>query len=247
MTTCAPAAALPLLQLAQVTRHFSLPDQTVQALHPLCLQIGAGEQVAITGHSGSGKSTLLHLLGLLDSVSSGELWFGGHATTRLNPAQRAQLRNTHIGFVYQAFHLIPWMNALENIALPLSYAPQPGLPAQIAAQAREALHAVGLAHREQAHANTLSGGEKQRIAIARAIVTRPQLILADEPTGALDEDNSARIMALLKQISASSGAALVMVTHDNQIAASFARRLVMQGGHLLSDKTRQGPPTCQIN
>lgn len=221
-----------LLQLDAITRHFDLAGQSVQAIARLSLTIEAGDEVAISGHSGSGKSTLLHILGLLDRVSSGEVYFAGQPTSGLSAEARAHLRNCHIGFVYQAFHLIPWMSALENVALPLTYAASRHSAAQIHTAARQMLDAVGLEHRLNAQANNLSGGEKQRVAIARALVTHPRVLLADEPTGALDEENSARIMQLLRTLAAQSGAALIMVTHDSRLAASFARQLVMQHGQL---------------
>ena len=234
-------SAPTLIELQSVTRRIRQIDAELEALHPLSLRIEAGEQVAITGHSGSGKSTLLHILGLLDTISSGELIFAGQATAMLDAEARASLRNRHIGFVYQAFHLIPWMSALENVELPLSYAPRPpGMTVAATHQrsasqrdaAQEALRAVGLPHRVNARANTLSGGEKQRVAIARAIVTRPRLLLADEPTGALDEESSASIMSLLRGVTRDTGAALVMVTHDMRIAGSFDRRLIMKQGQI---------------
>ncbi len=227
----------PLIELQQVSRRFAQLGGEVEVLHPLSLRIDYGEQVVITGHSGSGKSTLLHLLGLLDTPSGGEIVFAGQALSRLDAAARAGLRNHHIGFVYQAFHLIPWMSAAENVALPLTYAhtAYPGGAAGMHQAACEMLAAVGLGHRIAANAGTLSGGEKQRVAVARALITRPSVLLADEPTGALDEDTAQALMRLLREMTEPANTALVMVTHDLRLAGRFARRLVMKQGHLLRD------------
>lgn len=223
----------PLIELSRVSRQFSSEPAPVVALYELSLKIFPGEHIAIVGHSGSGKSTLLHLLGLLDQSSTGELFFANQATGTLSARQRAMLRNRHIGFVYQALNLIPWMSALENVLLPLSYASTP-IPQEKARQlAQDALVAVNLGHRQNARAATLSGGEQQRVAIARAIVTRPSLILADEPTGALDEDHGQQVMQLLFDLAQEQHAGLIIVTHDTELAKRFSRQIHLKMGHLI--------------
>ena len=208
-----------LVALTGVTRTVLLPDdQELHILRGVDLAVRGGDHTAVVGRSGCGKSTLLNLLGLLDLPTSGELSFQGRPVQRLGEAERARLRGEAVGFVFQQFNLLPGRSALDNVITPLLYA----RGAQFWRRkelAMDILDRVGLAHRAQTLPNMLSGGEQQRVAIARALVRRPRLILADEPTGALDVDTGQAVMALLDEVATESGAALVTITHDVNVAA----------------------------
>ncbi|MCD5340740.1 ABC transporter ATP-binding protein [Arthrobacter sp. AK04] len=208
-----------LVALTGVTRTVLLPDdQELHILRGVDLAVRSGDHTAVVGRSGCGKSTLLNLLGLLDLPTSGELSFQGMPVQRLGEAERARLRGEAVGFVFQQFNLLPGRSALDNVITPLLYA----RGAQFWRRkelAMDILDRVGLAHRAQTLPNMLSGGEQQRVAIARALVRRPRLILADEPTGALDVDTGQAVMALLDEVATESGAALVTITHDVNVAA----------------------------
>ena len=208
-----------LVALTGVTRTVLLPDdQELHILRGVDLAVRGGDHTAVVGRSGCGKSTLLNLLGLLDLPTSGELSFQGMPVQRLGEAERARLRGEAVGFVFQQFNLLPGRSALDNVITPLLYA----RGAQFWRRkelAMDILDRVGLAHRAQTLPNMLSGGEQQRVAIARALVRRPRLILADEPTGALDVDTGQAVMALLDEVATESGAALVTITHDVNVAA----------------------------
>lgn len=212
-------------------------DQAVHALRPLDLDIEAGEFLAIMGSSGSGKSTLMNLLGLLDRPSAGRLRLDGVDTDRLSGDALAALRNRRIGFVFQQFNLLPRTPALDNVELPLLYAGQK--PAARRARARECLEAVGLGARLHHTPTQLSGGQQQRVAIARALANRPALILADEPTGALDTATSEEVMALLAGLNR-EGMTLVLVTHEPDIAAWARRALVFRDGRVVEDRRQPG-------
>jgi putative ABC transport system ATP-binding protein len=208
-----------LVALKGVTRTVLLPDdQELHILRGVDLAVHSGDHTAVVGRSGCGKSTLLNLLGLLDLPTSGELSFQGSPVQQLGDAARARLRGEAVGFVFQQFNLLPGRSALDNVITPLLYA----RGAQFWRRreiAMDILDRVGLAHRAQTLPNMLSGGEQQRVAIARALVRRPRLILADEPTGALDVDTGQAVMALLDEVATESGAALVTITHDVNVAA----------------------------
>ena len=208
-----------LVALTGVTRTVLLPDdQELHILRGVDLAVRSGDHTTVVGRSGCGKSTLLNLLGLLDLPTSGELSFQGMPVQRLGEAERARLRGEAVGFVFQQFNLLPGRSALDNVMTPLLYA----RGAQFWRRkelAMDILDRVGLAHRAQTLPNMLSGGEQQRVAIARALVRRPRLILADEPTGALDVDTGQAVMALLDEVATESGAALVTITHDVNVAA----------------------------
>jgi putative ABC transport system ATP-binding protein len=211
-----------------VTREYQLGGVAVPALRGVSVTIPAGDYAAILGPSGSGKSTLMHLLGGLDRPTSGTLRIAGRDVTELSPTELARLRNHTIGFVFQSFHLLPRTTAVDNVALPLVYgAVRAG---ERRRRAAEMLDRVGLAHRLRHRPNQLSGGEQQRVAIARALVTGPTLLLADEPTGNLDSATGAEVLALLEALNRESGVAVVLVTHDQEVAARAARQIRMRDG-----------------
>jgi putative ABC transport system ATP-binding protein len=212
---------------------------TVHALKHVSLQIEQGDFVAIMGASGSGKSTLMNILGCLDQPSSGHYLLAGEAVESLGADQLASIRNRRIGFVFQQFNLLPRTNALENVELPMVYAGIKAVKRQ--EQALAALTTVGLRDRASHTPSELSGGQQQRVAIARALVNQPQLILADEPTGALDSSTSEDIMKLLRQLNR-QGMTVVLVTHEADIAAWARRKLVFRDG-LIVDDTQQ----CELS
>ncbi|GAA0410909.1 MULTISPECIES: ATP-binding cassette domain-containing protein [Leifsonia] len=225
---------MSLLRLEGVTKTVRIPDaEPLTILHGVDLDVGAGERVSVVGRSGSGKSTLLNMLGLLDSPSSGEFFFDGTPVQRLGGGARDRLRGAAVGFVFQQFNLLSGRTALENVVTPLLYATgrQFWRRREIAAGM---LDRVGLGHRLDARPEVLSGGEQQRVAIARALVRTPRLILADEPTGALDVETGAAVIDLLEEVAAENDAALVVITHDPAVAARSATRYRLDAGRLHS-------------
>ena len=218
----------PVIELRGLARTYPGPP-AVPALRPADLVIEAGDYVAVTGPSGSGKSTLLHLLGLLDSPTAGSYLLDGLDTSRLGDRDRSALRGSRIGFVFQAFHLLPYRTALENVLLAEMYNQTPR-SSRIRA-AVDALDAVRLGHRLDALPTTLSGGECQRVAIARALVNRPSLLLCDEPTGNLDSRNASALMDLLDQLNG-AGFTIVVITHDASVAAHAGRMIAISDGVL---------------
>ena len=193
------------------------------------IKIKKGEFVSVMGPSGSGKSTLLHLLGGLDTPTTGEVWLKGACLNQLNETRRGELRNRHLGFIYQFHHLLAEFNATENVAMPLLMRADVSIK-EAERRANALLERVGLGHRLHHRPSELSGGERQRVAIARALVTEPALVLADEPTGNLDDENATAVFELLTELQSSIGMALLMVTHDRQLAARADQILEMKSG-----------------
>lgn len=225
-----------IISLSKVTKSYKLSDNvTVEALRGINLDIKKGEFVAIIGPSGSGKSTLMHLIGILDKPTSGVVSLDGKNIAKLSEEELAILRNKYIGFVFQAFNLLPKTSAIENVELPLIYSKVTG--AERKARAIKALCEVGLGDRLNHTPNQLSGGQQQRVAIARALVTSPSLILADEPTGNLDSKSSMEILGLLRLIN-KKGNTVVLVTHEHDIAKEAKRIVELKDGKIVSDSPR---------
>ncbi len=222
-----------VIEAVQVFKSFKKSGVEIPVLRGVSLEVKEGEMVAITGESGAGKSTLLHILGTLESPSQGKVLFGpdGADLTRMNEKSLARFRNTALGFVFQFHYLLPDFTALENAMMPILIG---GISKRIAEkQAKELLEFVGLGHRLQHRPYELSGGEQQRVAIARAVIARPKLLLADEPTGNLDSANSEKILDLLIELNRTTGVAILMVTHNSQIAAEMTRGIQMRDGRLV--------------
>ena len=228
---------MALIQVDHLRKSYTLGGQTVRALDDLSLAIAEGEFVAVMGASGSGKSTLMNMLGCLDRPDSGTYRLAGEAVESMSTDQLAMVRNRRIGFVFQQFNLLPRTSALENVELPMVYAGVKSADRQQRALA--SLQRVGLGERTGHTPAELSGGQQQRVAIARALVNQPQLILADEPTGALDSRTSDDIMQLLAELNA-QGMTVVLVTHENDVAAWARRRLVFRDGKLVEDALQPG-------
>ena len=221
-----------MIQLQQVCRYFQVGDQTVHALDQVDLTIESGEFISIMGPSGSGKSTLLNILGLLDRPTQGSYRLNGADVSRLDDNSLAEQRQKNIGFVFQAFHLIPRLNALENVELPLLLAG--ASVSKRREQARRVLDSMGLGSRLDHRPDQLSGGERQRVAIGRAIVMNPKVVLADEPTGNLDSHSSKEVIDILHKLNR-NGLSLLVVTHDPEIGGQAHRRLAMRDGRIIRD------------
>ena len=224
----------PLIETRGLAKEFARGDIRVLALRGISVSIERGEFVAIVGKSGSGKSTFMNILGCLDRPSEGNFILEGQDVAGLSKDERAELRGQKIGFVFQAFNLIPRTSAQENVELPLIYSG--ASRAEQARRARESLERLGLGDRAEHHPSQLSGGEQQRVAIARALVNHPQLLLADEPTGNLDTRTSLEIMQILMQLNRAEGLTVVLVTHEPDIAAFADRVLTFRDGEIVSDE-----------
>jgi len=222
------------VRLTDVVKEWTAGPTPVRALRGVTLEVRHGERLVLLGKSGSGKSTLLHLLAGLDRPTSGRIEVEGQELTALSGAELARYRLETVGMVFQSFHLVPWRTAVDNVSLPLVFA---GMPSSLRLEmAERALLAVGLGHRLHHRPGELSGGEQQRVAIARALVNRPQLLLADEPTGNLDSENAAAVIDLLGAHVQDTGATLVLVTHDDDLARRIADRVLrLRDGQLVSD------------
>jgi putative ABC transport system ATP-binding protein len=221
-----------VIKLEKLCRNFQVGDQVVHALDNLTLEILPGEYVSIMGPSGSGKSTLLNALGLLDSPTSGDYWLDDIRTATMDDNALAVIRQSKIGFVFQSFHLVPRMNAFENVELPMVLAGMQ--PAERQRRVKTALDRVGLAERTDHRPDQLSGGERQRVAIARAIVMEPRILLADEPTGNLDSKSGTEIVNIMEDLN-QQGLTLIVVTHDAAIGERAGRQVRMEDGRVAAD------------
>ena len=221
-----------LLRAENLTKKVSSPEGELTILDSVNIDVPRGHTAAIVGPSGAGKSTLLALLAGLDEPTSGQVWLNGAELTALDEDGRAGLRNREVGFVFQSFHLLPSLTAIENVLLPLELAATPNAPAR----ARQALVDVGLEHRLRHYPKQLSGGEKQRVAIARAFVTQPSLLFADEPTGNLDNKTGAKILDMLFELNAAAGTTLVLVTHDLEAAGRCRQLIELAGGKVVNGR-----------
>jgi len=232
-----------LIQIQQLTKDYVTGNLVVHALRGITVSVDRGEFVALMGPSGSGKSTFLNIVGCLDRPSSGCYWLGGLDVSRLSLDQLAAVRNTKIGFVFQNFNLLPRVSAVENVELPMVYWRGPSIDRR--SRALAALNMVGLAQYADHHPNQLSGGQQQRVAIARSLVNHPEIILADEPTGALDSRTSVEIIAIFQRLNRESGITLMMVTHEPDIAAHASRIIRFRDGRVMDDRKIATPRDAQ--
>ncbi len=229
---------MALIDLRNINKVFMMGDEKIQALNDVSVQINEGELTSIVGTSGSGKSTLMNILGLLDLPSSGDYFLDGTNTTSMNDDALSLYRNQKIGFIFQSFHLLPKASALKNVEMPMQYASayNKDLTDEVIRKlALESLEKVGLADRVHHLPNELSGGQRQRVAVARALVNKPKILLADEPTGALDSKTSEEILRLFQDLN-KQGVTVIIVTHDNHVAQSCRRILRMSDGVIKSEE-----------
>jgi putative ABC transport system ATP-binding protein len=227
---------MPIIAARDLTKTYYVGDVAVHALRGVTLTINAGEFVSVVGPSGSGKSTLMHILGCLDSPTSGIYLLNGRDVSRLSDDELSAIRNREIGFVFQGFNLLARTSALENVELPLLYANRGRVSAaERHRRAVEALKAVGLADRAAHYSNQLSGGQQQRVAIARALLNNPSILLADEPTGNLDSQTSIEVMDIFQRLKEERGITIVLITHEQQIAEYASRIIRFKDGHVVAD------------
>ncbi len=218
------------LECRQVCKEYKDAETRVKVLTNVSLAVQRGEQIAIMGRSGSGKTTLLQMLGGLDAPTSGEVWINGHNLHKMSESRLERLRNQSLGFIYQMHHLLPEFTAIENVAMPLLIANQD--PREATERAKLLLDQVGLGLRLHHRPSELSGGERQRVAIARALINNPDCVLADEPTGNLDDENAAHVFEIMQALNRAKQTSLIIVTHDVDLAAKMDRTLILHGGNL---------------
>ena len=233
--TTPAAASSPIVDLAGLELTLSSGAGQVHILRGIDVEIAAGERVALVGASGAGKSSMMMIIGGLERATAGDVRVAGHDLAGMNEDELALFRRENVGIVFQSFHLVPTMTALENVAVPLEFAGH----ADAFGLARAELEAVGLGHRLEHYPGQLSGGEQQRVALARAFVTEPRLLLADEPTGNLDGDTGQQIIELMFRLSEEKGTTLLLITHDPALAARCAREVRIADGRIVGDETRQ--------
>jgi len=237
---------MTLIRFQQISRRYQMGSETIHALRDVSMEIKRGEYVAIMGPSGSGKSTMMNLIGCLDTPTSGHYELNGVQVSEMDDNQLAEIRNKEIGFIFQTFNLLPRSDALRNVELPLIYC---GVPADERRQiALDALKSVGLADRVHHKPNELSGGQRQRVAVARALVNKPSILLADEPTGNLDSKTGAEILALFEELS-KRGNTIIVVTHEEEVARHARRILRIRDGLIASDESieaRTEGPTALV-
>lgn len=220
-----------MIEFRDVSKHYHTTTGVIRALDHVSFQVGQGEWVALCGRSGSGKSTAMHIMGLLDRPTAGQCFVGGEDVTQWTVSQQAQGRNALLGFVFQSFHLLPRVTVMDNVCLPLRYRGVVGEEAR--RQGERVLEVVGLSRYADQKPQTLSGGQQQRVAIARALVGNPACILADEPTGALDRATANEVMSVLQACHTEWEATIIVVTHDEQVAAACQRMLMLEDGRLV--------------
>ncbi|MBT9252291.1 MAG: ABC transporter ATP-binding protein [Brockia lithotrophica] len=225
----------PLIRIERVSKEYSMGEERVRALDEVNLEVERGDFVAVVGPSGSGKSTLMHILGCLDRPTSGRYELDGREVGHLSEAELARIRNEKIGFVFQQFYLLPRLTAVENVELPLVYRGWP--PGRRRERAKEVLVSLGLEGRLYHFPNQLSGGQQQRVAIARALVGDPELVLADEPTGALDSRTGKEILEIFAALH-EEGRTIVLITHDMEVARRARRRIAIRDGRIVADEER---------
>jgi ABC-type lipoprotein export system ATPase subunit len=232
---------MELIKLHGIKKTYQMGDISVPVLKGISLSIHQGELIALTGSSGSGKSTLMNILGCLDRPTAGEYWLEGQETSKLSTDERALLRNRKLGFVFQSFNLLARTSAIENVAMPLSYAAENLSDREARRRAAEMLGRVGLADRLDHYPSQLSGGQQQRVAIARALINRPPVLFADEPTGNLDSRTSEEVLQMFERLNSEEGITIIMVTHDPKVAGYAQRVIRIDDGLIQGDVPAAGP------